>query len=332
MSTRALQRTGIKLRAFIKPMLASIYDRPFSHEDWLFEIKWDGYRAIAEVKKRSVELYSRNGLSFAGLYPKVVEELRKIKHPVVLDGEIVVLDEENRPSFQKLQHYEDNKSLPLVYYVFDCLAINGDDIRHLPLVERKKLAASVLPASNVIRYCDHVLEHGEDFYKSVRAHNLEGMIAKRASSAYLPGNRTHDWLKIKNHNIEEAIIAGFTAARGSRAHFGALILGMYEKGKLRYVGHTGTGFTEKMLKEVYARLKPLIRRDSPFEEKIPVNSPATWVDPELVCAIKFTERTEDGILRHPVFMGFRMDKSPEEVTYHTIKKKSSHGKRKSPAR
>jgi bifunctional non-homologous end joining protein LigD len=312
-STHTLQQNGVKLKTFIKPMLASLYDKPFSHEDWIFEIKWDGYRAIADVSKKMVRLYSRNGLSFSTRYPTIVEALKKIRYPVVLDGEIVVVDKHNRPSFQKLQHYEDNKFLPLIYYVFDCLSLNGDNLMHLPLLERKKLAQSVLPESSVIRYCDHVKEHGDDFYRSIRSHNLEGMIAKRADSSYLPGKRTHDWLKIKNHNTEEAIIAGFTAPRRSRQYFGALVLGMYEEGRLRYVGHTGTGFTEKLLKELFTQLKPYIRRHSPFEEKVSVNAPVTWVDPVFVCAIKFTERTEDGIMRHPVFMGLRTDKSPEEV-------------------
>jgi bifunctional non-homologous end joining protein LigD len=169
-----------------------------------------------------------------------------------------------------------------------------------------------------------VKEHGNDFYKSIRSHNLEGMIAKRADSPYLSGQRTHDWLKIKNHNTEEAIIAGFTAPRRSRQHFGALVLGMYEEGRLRYVGHTGTGFTEKLLKEVYTKLKPYIRRQSPFEEKVSVNSPVTWVDPVFVCAIKFTERTEDGIMRHPVFVGLRTDKSPEEVILDIHDEQASH--------
>lgn len=313
MSTRALQRSGIKLEHFVKPMLADTYEKPFSDEQWVFEVKWDGYRAVADIGKSETKLYSRNGLSFETLYPVVFKELKKIRHDVILDGEIVVLDQHGLPSFQKLQHYEENKTLPILYYVFDCVSCDGVDLKSRTLIERKEIVKSILPQSDIIKYCDHVEEIGEVFFQTVLKHNLEGMIAKRADSLYYPGRRSSDWLKIKNHKIDEAIITGFTAPRGSRPYFGALILGAYHKGKLTYIGHTGTGFTEKLLKEVYNKLKPHIQKKSPFEEKIKVNSPVTWVNPSFVCNIKYTERTEDGMMRHPVFMGLRIDKKPDEV-------------------
>jgi bifunctional non-homologous end joining protein LigD len=310
---RSVRSGHDKLKTFTKPMLAKIHDKPFDDADWLFEAKWDGYRAVAEIHKGDIKLYSRNGLSFLTLYPKVVEELKKLREEAVLDGEIVVLNEENKPDFQKLQQYGNNPSLRIIYYVFDCLSHNGKSTLHLPLVERKRIAEKVLVKSKVIKFSDHVLHSGVNFFSSVVKMDLEGMIAKRVTSSYQPGKRSGDWLKIKNHSTQEVVIAGFTAPRGSRKYFGALILGIYEDGKLNYIGHTGTGFTSSTLEKVYKTIEPLKRKASPFSKKVPVNSPVTWVDPVIVCAIKFTEVTEEGILRHPVFQGLRIDKSAKEA-------------------
>lgn len=293
----------------VSPMLASLSDQPFDSKDWIFEIKWDGYRAIAEVNGSKILLYSRNGLSFYDKYPVVVQELQKMKHTAVLDGEIVVFNEQDRPDFQKLQHYQENLHLPIHYYVFDCIEADGKRLTDLPLLERKKILKKILPGRNaVIKYSDHVKEHGKDFFKEVSSNDLEGMIAKRASSLYAEGIRSKEWLKIKHHNTQEAVIMGYTAPRGGRSYFGALILGVFEKRKWKYIGHTGTGFTDKILKEVHDKLQKVKRLDLPFEEKIKVNSPVTWVDPVYVCNVKFTEITRDGILRHPVFQGLRVDK------------------------
>lgn len=312
-SVRAAGRT--KLTNYIKPMLSGIYDKPFSNKDWIFEVKWDGYRAIAEVGKSEVKLYSRNGLSFNNLYPRVAHALTKFNEQIVLDGEIVVLNENHKPDFQKLQQYDMHPSLPIVFYVFDCLSYKGKSLTHLPLIERKKILQEVIPTNDsIIKFSDHIVSDGEEFFKRVVAMDLEGMIAKKADSIYYPGKRSKDWLKIKNHNTQEAIIAGYTAPKGSRTLIGALVLAIREHGKLRYIGHTGTGFTNELLKQLHATLEPLKRSTSPFESKIPVNGHVTWVDPKLVCAIKFTEITADGILRHPVFMGLRIDKSAAETT------------------
>jgi bifunctional non-homologous end joining protein LigD len=302
-----------KLTNFFKPMLATIHGSPFDDPEWIFEIKWDGYRAIAETGK-NIRLYSRNGLSFLSLYPKIADELKKIEVTATLDGEIIALNENQKPDFQKLQQYGEQRSLRLIYYVFDCLMVEGQSLLNLPLIERKKIAQQLLPESNVVRYSDHIEEKGVDFFSKAVAMDLEGIIAKRAQSIYLPGKRSTQWLKIKHHNTQEAIIAGFTKARGGRKYFGALILAIMEKGKLKYIGHTGTGFKDETLKSLYTKLQPLVRTQSPFENKIPVNSVVTWVEPQWVCNVKFTEVTQDGILRHPVFMGLRLDKSPEETT------------------
>ncbi|WP_228450770.1 DNA ligase D [Chryseolinea soli] len=319
-NVRAVRSARDKLTNFHHPMLAQIGDKPFDDNGWLFEVKWDGYRAVAEVNKNDVRLYSRNGLSFLDLYAPVAQELKKIKDDVMLDGEIVVLDDHSKPSFQKLQHYDENRNRPLVYYVFDCLRYKNKDLTHLPLEERKKILEKLLPKSNIIRYSDHVENEGTAFFHKVSEMGLEGMIAKRKNSTYTEGKRSNDWLKIKNQNTQEAIIAGFTEPRNSRSYFGALILGMYEKGQLKYIGHTGTGFTEKVLKEIHNLLKPLVRETSPFEEHVPVNSPVTWVEPVKVCQVKFTEITDDGILRHPVFMGLRIDKAARDVDHVDVKK------------
>lgn len=308
----ALKNTGHKFKDYIKPMLAKLHDTAFNNPNWIFEIKWDGYRAIAEVNKKDTRLYSRNGLSFKEKYPGIFEELNKIKKNVVIDGEIVAFDDKGMPSFQLLQQYE-QETVPLIYYVFDCLSINGKSIENMPLVERKRILQTILPKSELIKYCDHIEEKGIDFFKAVKKQGLEGMIAKKADSKYQEGARGNDWLKVKHIQTEEAIIAGYTAPRGGRKYFGALILANYKNGKLQYIGHTGTGFDQKTLKELYEEMQPLIVKESPFEEKIKVNAPVTWVQPKLVCNLNFTEVTAEGNRRHPVFMGLRIDKKPKEV-------------------
>lgn len=320
---RSVRSKGRKISDSIKPMLAATGDKPFDDPDWIYEIKWDGYRAIAEIKKDDIKLYSRNGLSFSELYPEITTALKTIKDDAVLDGEIVVLDAEGKPSFQKLQHLEKNRTHPLLYYVFDCLSYKGKDITNLPLLERKSIAQKLIPQSDVIRYSDHVVEGGKEFYSEiVKVGGLEGMIAKHAKSTYTQGKRSDRWLKIKNLNTQEAIIAGYTEPRASRKYFGALVLGMFDKGKLKYIGHTGTGFTDKILKELHGVLQPLIIKSSPFSKKIVVNAPVTWVEPTLVCNVKFTELTEEGSMRHPVFLGLRVDKAAAEVD-HLDKKLST---------
>lgn len=302
-----------KLHKFITPMFAKPGGKPFSSEDWIFELKWDGYRAVAEVGPADIKFYSRNGLSFADKYETVYEELKIIKQKMILDGEVVVFNEEGRPDFQKLQLYSENAHLPIIYYVFDILSYKGKNLTGLPLLERKELLRKALPESDIIRYCDHVADEGEAFFEQIVAKNMEGMIAKRKDSIYHIGRRTNEWLKIKHHNTEEVVIAGFTAPRGGRKHFGALVLGRYEGKELKYAGHTGTGFDDASLKDLSAKLKPLIQEKSPFKEKIKTNMPVTWVKPVLVCNIKFTELTNEKIFRHPVFQGLRVDKKATEV-------------------
>jgi bifunctional non-homologous end joining protein LigD len=305
--------SNTKFTHFIKPMLAKLHDVAFDDPNWIYEIKWDGYRAVAEVNKKETRLYSRNGLSFATDYPTIFEELQKIKKNVVLDGEIVALDANGKPSFQLIQQYAQDGSVLVCYYVFDCLAVNGKSIESKPLTQRKEILKSILPESELIKYCDHIKGQGKAFFKAVQKQGLEGMIAKRADAIYTEGSRSADWLKVKNIVMEEAVIAGYTEPGGSRKYFGALVLGVYKKGKLVYIGHTGTGFNNATLKDVYQQLQPLKTNKSPFDVKVPVNAPVTWVKPQLVCNLKYTEITQEGHRRHPVFMGLRIDKAAKEV-------------------
>lgn len=312
-------------------MLAKETDEPFDDKDWIFEIKWDGYRAIAEVNMKKLRLYSRNGNSFENNYPVIVEELMKLNINAVLDGEVVVMNAEGNPSFQLLQHYGNDPDHPIHYYVFDVLRINGKNTTQLPLVERKRLLKKLLKKNNVIKYSDHIEEKGKLFFESAIKKNLEGIIAKKADSLYKEGVRSAEWLKIKHHHTGEAVIVGFTEPTGSRKYFGALVLALMKNKELVYAGHTGTGFSVQKIKEVYSLLKPLVTDKSPFKEKVITNMPVTWVEPILICELKFTEITRDGKMRHPVFLHLRDDKSLKDATMKQageIVKKATKGTKK----
>ena len=320
-----------KIMNAVKPMLAKETNTPFDDKDWLFEIKWDGYRAISEIKDGEVKLYSRNGNSFKNAYPLVVSALQKIKHNVILDGEIVVLNKKGQPDFQKLQHYEDNTQYPICYYVFDVLQIDGRKTGELPLLKRKELLKQIIPNKNaVLKYADHIIGKGIGFYKAAQQNNLEGIMAKKADSEYYEGSRTGDWLKIKHHNSDEVIVVGFTEPAGARQYFGALVLATKTKKGLQYAGHTGTGFNDETLENVFGKLKKIISKTSPFKEKVKTNMPVTWVKPVYVAEIKFTEWTTDGKMRHPVFLQMRADKTIKDLVMATKKnnfKKASQPKK-----
>jgi len=309
-------------------MLAKSYEKAFDDENWIFEIKWDGYRAIADLSHKNPLFYSRNGISFLSKFEKVTEDFEYQKHKMILDGEIVAYDEHGKPSFQLLQQIGDNPDLALTYQVFDILWLNGHSTEELPLLQRKELLKEALVETDVIKYCDHIPEKGIDFFNQMKKMQLEGMIAKKANSLYVENHRTTDWLKIKFTATDEAIICGFTEPRGSRKAFGALILGKYIDGELIYCGHTGTGFNNESLQQMYERLQKLIIKSSPFETIPKTNMPVTWTKPELVCEIKFSEITKDGIYRHPVFVAIREDKEPEEITISPINPKPKEMKAK----
>ena len=303
-----------KLSSFVEPMKAQLTDQPaFDSPNWLFEIKWDGYRAIAEINESGNKLYSRNGLTFDKAYPKVFEGLRAIRKNSIIDGEIVVFDENGKPNFQKLQNYQSRDKYAIQYFVFDILSLEGESLTNLPLIERKAILRNLLPQSNVIRFCDHVEDEGKVLFSEMQKMKLEGMIAKKKNSKYYVGKRTSDWLKIKNVQSQEAIIVGFTEPKGSRQYFGSLLIATKNNGKLVSIGNVGTGFSDKSLKELHNKLKKVIRKTSPLDVPIKETNDITWVEPELICNIKYTEITDDGSVRHPVFHGLRVDKSRDEV-------------------
>lgn len=297
----------------IKPMLATLVDDPFDSDEWIFEIKWDGYRAIAEIDEGHVKLYSRNLLPFNQKFKAIAEELKRIPGKAVLDGEIVVLDDEGISQFQLLQNYQRSGKGNIVFYAFDILYYEGYDLQDLPLLKRKEILRQMLPPLERIRLSDHIEKAGKAMFSASEKQNLEGIIAKKADSIYRQDARSRNWLKIKTVKQQEAIICGFTEGRGGRKHFGALVLGVYNRGKLEYIGHTGGGFNDKMLNEMIGKLEPLKTEESPFAKPPKTNMPVTWVEPRLVCEVKLSGWTSDGSMRHPVFIGLREDKSPEEV-------------------
>ncbi len=314
MESEDLQGAPVKpMPHAIEPMLATPVKKPFDDEDWIFEVKWDGYRAIAEIRDDTVSLYSRKRISFNKKFFPIVDALRKLRFDAVLDGEIVVVDDEGHPDFQRLQHYQEAKGGHLLYYVFDLLYLRGHELMSLPLVRRKALLKKILPPNPKIRFSDHVWKEGVLFYNAAKEKGLEGIIAKQSQSVYEAGRRSRQWLKVKTRLTEEAVIAGFTEPGGARKYFGALVLGIYEGDKLLYVGHVGGGFSEKDLKNVSQKLEPLIRKECPFIVKPETNAPVTWVRPELVCEVALSGWTDDDAMRQPVFLRLREDKAAREV-------------------
>jgi bifunctional non-homologous end joining protein LigD len=297
----------------VRPMLASLAREPFDHPDWIFEVKWDGYRAIARVHNHGVSLLSRNGIALDRKFPPVAQALRNFGYDAVLDGEIVVVDGQGRPDFQALQHYPGPEKGHLLYYVFDLLHFQGYDLTGLPLLRRKELLKKVLPSSPHVRYSDHVPDKGVLFYKAASSKGLEGIVAKHGTSTYEPGKRTRQWLKIKTRLTQEAVIAGFTEPGGGRKHFGTLVLGVYDGEVLTSIGHAGGGFSEKDLKEIRGKLDPLITRECPFGREPETNAPVTWVKPELVCEVALAGWTEENVMRQPVFLRLREDKTAKEA-------------------
>lgn len=297
----------------IKPMLASLVSKPFDHPEWIFEMKWDGYRAIAEVRKGKVFLYSRNLKSFNQRYPSLVSSLEKMKTDALLDGEIVVVDKQGHPHFQMLQDFQSARRGHLLYYIFDLLHLEGHDLTALPLLKRKELLKMILPSSPHIRFSDHVREEGVLFFRVVKEKGLEGVMAKDSRSEYRIGARSDQWLKVKALLTQEGVIGGFTEPKGSRKNFGALILGVYDNGDLVYIGHAGGGFSTESLGDVRKEMDPLITGKCPFKTEPKTNAPVTWLRPELVCEVSFQGWTSDGIMRQPVFSRLREDKEAPEV-------------------
>lgn len=295
-----------------EPMLAQSVEESFNKKGWIYEIKWDGYRVISRIESGKVHLSSRNHQSYDEKFAPIVSSLKKIPGNAVLDGEVVLLDKKGRPNFQLLQDYP-KSSGELVYYVFDILFFDNRDLRDLPLIQRKEILKKILPPLPHVVFNDHIEEDGVEFYKQAEKISLEGIMGKDSQSVYQEGVRSESWLKVKTHLRQEAVIAGFTQPKGGRKHFGALVLGVYKNDKLKYVGHAGGGFDDKDLESILKKLRPLEQKECPFEEVPETNAPVTWVTPKLICEVSFTSWTDDGIMRHPVFIGLREDKEAEDV-------------------
>ena len=296
-----------KLEKFVRPMLAHT-GTPFDDPDWIYEIKWDGYRAIAE-KNEQIKLYSRNGISFIEKFAPIVTELKKLKHDCILDGEIVTLTPKGIPDFQELQNYDPSHAkVNLVYEVFDLLELDHQSTTELSLLQRKELLQKLLRNNKVLKYSDHVKEKGIDFFNIAKKKGLEGIIAKEISDTYHEGIRTKSWLKLKNKNTEDVMVLGYTAPKKERRYFGSLLLGKKENKGWKFCGHVGTGFDNEALKNIYELLQPIRTDSNPFKKKIPVNDTPTWVKPGFVIEISFTEESRDGIYRHPSFIKLRDDK------------------------
>ncbi|WP_149914316.1 DNA ligase D [Sphingobacterium cavernae] len=303
-----------KLPETITPMLCKVSKKPFDGEDWAFEIKWDGYRAIADLRNDKTQFYSRNGLDFSRKFPKIFNALKLQSYEMVLDGEIVAYDSSGKPSFNRIQNLDDDQQA-VVFQVFDLLWLNGHSTQELTYLQRKELLSEALVANEVIQYHDFVLENGKAFFKEAQNLGLEGIIAKKIDSYYTSNVRSSEWLKIKIQQTEEALICGFTEAKGSRNKFGSLVLGKYLDDELVFCGHVGTGFKEKDLNELHSKMLPLERKSSPFQKVPKTNGKTTWIKPELVAEIKFTELTNDLIYRHPVFLHLREDKESTTVYF-----------------
>ncbi len=313
----AQSKKKVPMPKIIHPMLATQVQEPFNDENWLFEIKWDGYRTLAFIEQGKVSLKSRSNKLLNKKFPSVVKELEKLRGDLILDGEVVVLDSEGKSHFQLLQNYEKGA---LYYYVFDLLYKEGEDLRELPLLERKELLKDLLKEVRLphICYSDHLVKNGELLFKEASKKHLEGIMGKKMASPYQP-RRSSDWVKIKTVLRQEAVIGGFTAPRGSRKLFGALLVGGYdEEHNLNFAGHVGGGFDAARLKEVYQKLKPLIQKQSPFKTPPKTNAPVTWVKPEILCEVTFTEWTKEQRMRHPIFHGLREDKATKKVKKEVV--------------
>ncbi|WP_343631748.1 DNA ligase D [Fluviicola sp.] len=310
-----IEKAWEKLR---KPMLATLASSHEDNPDWMYEPKYDGYRAVTKINKGKVEIVSRNGNPFNKQYQPLIPELEKFEDDLILDGEIVIEDEKGISNFQLLQNYTTTKKGVLRYYLFDILYLNGYPVTHLPFIQRRELLEAVFGKVKLVNVQPSpvVAGKGTELMKRLTKLGYEGIIAKESSSGYFPGLRADSWLKLKNHQSLEAIICGYTAPQNSRKFFGSLVLGIHDKGKLVYIGNCGTGFTEATLEELHQKFEKLKIPKSPFDSPPKMTGQKgkpTWIKPELVCNVEFANWTADKHLRVPVFMGLREDKNESEV-------------------
>ncbi|HMJ50695.1 MAG TPA: non-homologous end-joining DNA ligase [Polyangiaceae bacterium] len=316
---QARAKTKAPFPAHTEIQLATLVDAVPVGDEWVHEIKLDGYRLIAELRSGGVKLKTRGDQDWTARFPRLVEALEGIDvETAIFDGEVVVLDEHGVSDFQLLQNaLSAGARQSPHYFVFDLLYLDGHDLRQLPLVERKKRLRVVLGPStkskSAIHYCDHVIGRGEVFYTQACELGLEGVVSKRGDRPHFAG-RTREWVKTKCSRQQEFVIGGYTDPAGSRQNLGALLLGVHENGRLVYAGKVGTGFSQASLAQIHQRLEPLGRDDSPFDDVPRADQRGVhWVKPALVAEVRFTSFTQDGRLRHPTFRGLRDDKRPEEV-------------------
>ena len=302
----------------VEPMLATLTDRPFSDPNWLFEIKWDGVRALARIENGALTLRSRTGVDMDKRYPELASLPDVLAaRQTILDGEIVALDTRGHSDFELLQERmhvrAPSKNLlsrvPVVYFVFDLLYCDGYDLRETPLLDRKQLLYRLLRTSEQFRYSDHQLEHGKELFGLAEQNGLEGIVAKRADSPYV-GDRSPYWVKLKITKTVDAVVGGWSAPRSAALPFGSLLLGLYQGKKLRFIGHVGSGFDAKKLKEVTSKLQEFAAPACPFDTVPETNERPSWVSPVLVARVKFSGWTQEHSLRHPVFLALREDARP----------------------
>ncbi|MGZ3848555.1 MAG: DNA ligase D [Flavisolibacter sp.] len=297
----------------LRPMLATLVDEAFDDEAWQFELKLDGYRALAYLQNGKADIRSRNNHSFNKKFAPLHQALGEWMINAVVDGEIVVLNEDGRPDFSSIQQWDKKKEGQLVYYVFDLLWLDGWDITREPLAVRQEILKQLVPENGAIRFSDHIDTVGKDFFALARQNNLEGIIAKRKDAPYIPDARSKTWLKIKAEQRHEAILCGFVKKRDTDRLFSSLLLGVYEKGNLRFIGQAGTGFSASLQQELVKKMKPYITRTCPFDKEPDISEPVVWLKPFLVGEVKYTELTKDGIMRHASFQGLREDKAAFEL-------------------
>lgn len=307
----------MKIPANIVPMSATPASEPFNDVHWCFELKLDGYRIMAYINEGEVKLQTRNLKDYTGKFTQITTALQKWKHSAVIDGEVVMLNDKGHSDFNALQNWRSDIDGPLYYFVFDLLWLNGKDYMNEPLYKRKSALKSLLPKSPIVLYQDEIMTYGIPAYKMAQGEGLEGVLAKRVDSIYRPGIRTKDWLKFKVMTDGDFIICGYTRNAGAGL-FSTLILGEYEGHKLQFIGEVGTGFNQKAMEMIMQKLTPI--KNSPFPAEPKLNNRwrkkkpevIAWCIPQLVCTVKYFERTKEG-LRHPSFKGLRIDKKAKDL-------------------
>jgi len=308
----------------VSPMLATLISEPFDKEGWIYEIKWDGYRTVALCNGGKVELRSRNDKSFNKKFYSIYKAVQEWNISAVIDGEITVLDDKGKADFGALQNWRSEADGEIYYYVFDLMWMNGYDLMSLTLSKRREILKKIIPEQGIIRMSESFEGSGIQFFESAKEIGLEGIIAKNSDSLYTPGLRSKEWLKIKANKRQEMVIGGYTKNDDTSKAFSSLLVGVFDDRKLIYTGKVGTGFTQKLQKEMLKEFAPLIINKPPFTITPDINKPsrfrpdpphasAVWLKPELVCEVSFTEMTSDGVMRHPSFEGMRADKKPKNI-------------------